>query len=99
MATSLGLERNMFPAFVVQAVINDQVFPFRPGRKITANAIDGFVLEILEGRGRPGMQGVDGEDGGGDGDREEGGESGGEGDGEEEEGWEEQVWGEEHDEL
>jgi hypothetical protein len=73
MAVSLDLHRGIFPAFVVQAVINDQVFPYPQRKKITAGAIDHFVLDILQGKGNPGPQVLSEEgEGNGEHDKEEG---------------------------
>jgi hypothetical protein len=56
MAANLGLHPGRFPAFVLQAVINDQVFPYQQGRPISADTIEPFVLEILNGHGKAGPQ-------------------------------------------
>ncbi|KAF2184312.1 hypothetical protein K469DRAFT_688792 [Zopfia rhizophila CBS 207.26] len=50
MARNLGLTEGIFPALVVHAPMNDQVFPYNQRKKITASAVDGMLMTILEGK-------------------------------------------------
>ena len=54
MAPALGLRPGVFPALAVQNPSAGQVFPFEQGKKITAQIVDTYVLDIVEGRVKPG---------------------------------------------
>lgn len=60
MAPALGLEAGVFPAMAVQNPMLGQVFPFDRKRKITPDAAETFVLDIVQGKTKPA-----GSDGGG----------------------------------
>jgi hypothetical protein len=60
MAPALGLEAGVFPALAVQNPMLGQVFPFDQKRKITPDAAETFVLDIVQGKTKPA-----GSDGGG----------------------------------
>ena len=53
-ADNLELRPGVFPAFVLHNGATDQVFPFSQRRKIAEEAIDVFVLDILQGKVTPG---------------------------------------------
>lgn len=65
MAAGLDLSPGMFPAFVVHNILNDQVFPFDQRRRISKEAVEGHILDIVQGKARPGPL-IFGEDEGGD---------------------------------
>jgi hypothetical protein len=50
MAENLELKPNVFPAFVLHNILNDQVYPFDQSKKITMAAIDQFLSDITSGR-------------------------------------------------
>lgn len=53
MAPALGLEAGIFPALAVQNPMLGQVFPFDQRRKITPDAVERFVLDIVQGKTKP----------------------------------------------
>jgi protein disulfide-isomerase A1 len=58
MAPSLGLEAGIFPALAVQNPTYGQVFPYDQQRVITAEAVESFILDIVQGRVQPSANGV-----------------------------------------
>jgi protein disulfide-isomerase A1 len=50
MAPMLGLEAGVFPALAVQNPMLGQVFPYDQQRTITAEAVESFILDIVQGR-------------------------------------------------
>jgi protein disulfide-isomerase A1 len=54
MTQALGLDAGVFPALALQNPSFGQVFPYPQRRAITAEAIEKFILDIVEGRTKPG---------------------------------------------
>ena len=50
MAPALGLEAGVFPALTVQNPIYGQVFPYDQRRVITADSVESFIIDIVQGR-------------------------------------------------
>ncbi|KAF2471662.1 uncharacterized protein BDR25DRAFT_222865 [Lindgomyces ingoldianus] len=55
MAKNFGLSEERFPAVVVHAPVNDQVFPYNQARKVTAAHVEAMLMTILEGRATSGQ--------------------------------------------
>ncbi|OQU96736.1 Thioredoxin-like domain-containing protein [Cladophialophora immunda] len=53
MAASLGLHRGHYPSFTVYSAWKDQVFPYPAVKRIEADNIEAFLLEILHGERAP----------------------------------------------
>jgi len=53
MAPGLGLKAGIFPALALQNPMVGQVFPFDQRRPINAESVDGFVMDIVQGRTPP----------------------------------------------
>ncbi|KIX93014.1 uncharacterized protein Z520_11287 [Fonsecaea multimorphosa CBS 102226] len=53
MAASLGLHRGHYPSFTVYSAWKDQVFPYPAVKRIEADSIEAFLLEILHGKRAP----------------------------------------------
>lgn len=49
----LGLPDWTFPALAVQNPVYSQVFPFPSGGKITPETVEGFVIDISQGKVQP----------------------------------------------
>jgi protein disulfide-isomerase A1 len=58
MAPMLGLEAGVFPALAVQNPMLGQVFPYDQHR-ITAEAVESFILDIVQSRVQPGTGGAE----------------------------------------
>jgi protein disulfide-isomerase A1 len=58
MAPALGLEAGVFPALAVQNPIYGQVFPYDQRRVITADAVESFIIDIVQGRVQPSANGA-----------------------------------------
>jgi protein disulfide-isomerase A1 len=56
MAAGLGLKDRIFPALAVQNPMLGQSFPFDQRGVITPEAVEGFVLDIVQGRVQPGSR-------------------------------------------
>jgi len=59
MASMLGLKPNVWPAMAVQNTVNGQVFPFDQSKRITTETVEGFVVDIAQGRVKPGGNGME----------------------------------------
>lgn len=57
-APALGLQPNAFPALVVLNPIYGQFFPYDQRKVITADAVEGFILDIVQGRKQPNANGA-----------------------------------------
>jgi protein disulfide-isomerase A1 len=56
MAQNFGLEIEMgFPALVVHAPVNDNVFIYRQGRAIEEGVVEDMLTTILHGKAKPGQ--------------------------------------------
>ncbi|KAI1760632.1 thioredoxin-like protein [Hypoxylon sp. FL1150] len=53
LAASLGLASDKFPALSVQNPMYGQVFPYPRQKKITAELVGGFLMDIVQGRVQP----------------------------------------------
>jgi protein disulfide-isomerase A1 len=53
MAPALGLEAGVFPALAVQNPMYGQVFPYDQRHVITADAVESFIIDIVQGRAQP----------------------------------------------
>lgn len=53
MAPALGLEAGVFPALAVQNPMYGQVFPYDQRLAITAEAVESFIMDIVQGRVQP----------------------------------------------
>ncbi|KAG9243192.1 thioredoxin-like domain-containing protein [Calycina marina] len=53
MAPGLGLKPGVFPALAVQNPRMGQMFPYQQGAKITEQAVNDFVMAIVQGQVRP----------------------------------------------
>jgi len=53
MAPALGLEAGVFPALAVQNPMYGQVFPYDQRRVITADTVESFIVDIVQGRVQP----------------------------------------------
>jgi len=62
MAPALGLKAGMFPALAVQNPMYGQVFPYDQQRVITAEAVESFILDIVQGRVQPSVNRAGGEE-------------------------------------
>lgn len=63
MAHGFGLKEGVWPAFVLSMGVRNQVFLFKQGKKITGDAVERMLLEVLEGRMKSGeVWGEDEED-------------------------------------
>lgn len=49
MAKNFGLKDEGFPALAVHAPMNDNVFTYLQGRKITAKIVEDMLMTILQG--------------------------------------------------
>jgi protein disulfide-isomerase A1 len=58
MARALGLEAGAFPALVVLNPMYGQVFPYGQRRVITAEAVESFIMDIVQGRAQPSVDGA-----------------------------------------
>lgn len=55
MAQNFGLSEHKFPALVVHAPMNDNVFAYRQGRQIQASTVEAMLTTILQAKATSGQ--------------------------------------------
>ena len=55
MAKNFGLVDNAFPALVVHAPMNDNVFIYMQGRKVMSSMVEEMLMTILQGQAMSGQ--------------------------------------------
>jgi hypothetical protein len=62
-AASLEVQRDLSPAFVVHNMMNDQVFVYDQQAEINPKTVEEMLVDILQGKAEPGVQGVKDQEG------------------------------------